>query len=218
MRPRSPAMLVVGSREVWLLFEASAKRAVSQGDERDLEPTQLRLKSLGEKWGLTPREQEVFAYVAGWVAPSPGFLKRCALPRALRKPTFVIFIKKRAFRVNKHLLTRCFRMNHPKGHRRFLLDRNGLSSDNNAFRSICVVAGFPTMSFVIRAEGLARSIQVRGSRQMGISRRNFLKGSVAAGASIAAMAGLAGCASPQQSQSSESKSDSGNGIANIRGK
>lgn len=57
-------MLVVGSREVWLLFEASAKRAVSQGDERDLEPTQLRLKSLGEKWGLTPREQEVFAYVA----------------------------------------------------------------------------------------------------------------------------------------------------------
>lgn len=47
---------------------------------------------------------------------------------------------------------------------------------------------------------------------MGISRRNFLKGSVAAGASIAAMAGLAGCASPQQSQSSESKSDSGNGI------
>lgn len=65
------AVLVVGSKDVWMLFEAAAPtaqmtRSVGFDDG---------LAMLGKQWGLTPREFDVFKYVAigrsqPWIAES----------------------------------------------------------------------------------------------------------------------------------------------------
>ena len=72
-------ILIVGNKDVWQLFDSSTQVPCA-GQARNLDS---RLNVLAEQWQLTPREREVFGYVATgrsqpWIAETLGIAESTA--------------------------------------------------------------------------------------------------------------------------------------------